>query len=449
MGCMDTHTETDEEFGPVMRGRTSPLAKKPLQQSTEAPAGPSRRGEGGRRAAKWVLRVLIAVPLVLVLAGVALLLYASAQIDRQQVNGLQASSPQNILITGTDSREGLTREQQNELTTGSQGGNLTDTIFLLQVGGGRTAMLAFPRDLYVTRCDGSRGRINAAVQIGGPGCLVQTITELSGLEISHHLEVNFLGFRDIVDAVGGVEVCLDAPIVDQDSGLDLPAGCQRLDGVEGLGYVRVRKIDNDLQRIKRQQQFVKALASEVLSPAVLANPVRLVETTTTVANAITADTRLGPIDMVRTGWAMRGLANGLDNAYTVPATGAMIGGASVLEISQPAADALFADFDDGALLAAATPAAEALQPGEIEVVVLNGARVAGLAGQVADQLRGQGFVVQSVGNAEAVDTSVIRYPQGERAAAEVLRDRSGRQAELVEDPRTSAVTLVLGREAGQ
>ena len=441
-------TRTDEDYGPVMRGRASPFARKPLEIG-EAPAERKPPPRRARRIGKVLLALLVVIPLLVVLAGFGMLLYASSQIERQEVAGLAPSRPLTVLVTGTDSREGMTREQQRELNTGSEavGADLTDTIFLLQASGGRTAMLAFPRDLFVTRCDGSQGRINAASRIGGPGCLVETITDLSGIPISHHLEVNFLGFRDIVDAVGGVEVCLDRPIQDGDAGIDLPAGCQRLEGPDALGYVRVRKIDNDLERIRRQQTFVRALASEILSRDVLTSPTRLFDTTTAVAGAVTADSRLGPFDIGRLAWALRGLADGLDNAHTVPATEAVIGGASVLQVSQPAADGLFDDFRDGDLLAAAEPSEEALMPEDVELVVLNGARVAGLAGQVAEQLRTQGFVIRDVGNADTVDATIVRYPPGQRAAAELLVSESGRPAELVEDAEVSTVTLVLGRDA--
>jgi LCP family protein required for cell wall assembly len=130
----------------------------------------------------------------------------------------------------------------------------------MTIQGGRTALLAFPRDLLVTRCDGSTGRINVAEAIGGPSCLVQTVRELSGIDVQHYLRVTFGGFVDVVDAVGGVELCLEEPIDDRDAGIDLPAGCQVLEGPDALGYVRVRKIDDDLGRIQRQQRFLQALA---------------------------------------------------------------------------------------------------------------------------------------------------------------------------------------------
>ena len=450
-GTVTNQTEVDSEFGPPMRGRSSPFARRPLEMPAPPlqPGGGRRRSTGGRgrRAARRVLGTFTVLLLVVVLSGVGLLLYVSGRIERHEVDGLQGSRPLNILVTGTDSREGLTREQRNELTTGSEGGNLTDTIFVLQAGGGNASMLAFPRDLYVTRCDGSQGRINAAVAIGGASCLVQTITQTSGIEITHHLQVNFLGFRDIVDAVGGVEICLDQPIVDVQSGLDLPAGCQLLDGVDALGFVRVRKIDNDLQRIKRQQQFVKALADKVLSRDTLTSPSKALGTATTMADAVTADDGFGPFDLARTGWALRGLASGLENTYTVPATDAIVGGASVLQMQQPAAQALFEAFSSGELLEEAQDAAGAPTPEQIQVAVLNGARVAGLAGRVAEQVRAAGFVVREVGNSPQHESTLIRYPPGQRAAAEVLRDASGRAAELVEDPSVSAVALDLGTDA--
>lgn len=432
---------TGTDFGPVMRGRAS-LRRRRAQQGSGAVGGPEKRTR------RWLVRTAVGIVMAVLVAAIGFLLYISAQIQHQQVAGLQSSRPMNILITGTDSRAELTREQQLELTTGSEGGNLTDTIFVLQAQAGETALLAFPRDLFVTRCDGTRGRINAAVQLGGPGCLVDTITQLSGLQIAHHLEVNFLGFRDIVDAAGGVELCLEAPIQDRDSGLDLNAGCQTLEGVDALGYVRVRKIDNDLERIKRQQRFVKALAGRMLSPAVLANPVRLASTATTVAESITADQRFGAIDLARSAWAMRGLAQGLDRAYTVPATDAVVGGASVLEVDDVAARLLFEQFKDGSLLATQPRATEPqVLPSDVSVAVLNGAGVEGLAGRVAQELRAKGFAVTQVGNQASVTATTIQYPNGLKGNAEVLRNSTGGNPALVRDDTLTDLVYSLGPDA--
>src|SRR6056297_1054617 len=220
-------------------------------------------GRRRRRPVRWVLRLVLWALLVLVVALVAFMLWANAQIPRQEVGGLasRGSGPINVLLVGSDSREDLSDDERRELSTGSAEGERTDTIILLSVDGGDVALLSFPRDLWVTRCDGSVGRINAATRVGGPSCLATTVSSLSGIDIHHYATVTFGGFRDLVDAVGGVELCLEAPIADRDAGIDLPAGCQVLDGTDALGFVRVRKIDDDFGRMGRQQEFLRAFAS--------------------------------------------------------------------------------------------------------------------------------------------------------------------------------------------
>jgi LCP family protein required for cell wall assembly len=272
--------------------------------------GPTVSGRGRRRRRPF--RALVVVLLIALLAVVALGLWASSSIPRQEVEGLASSGrPMHVLVTGNDSRADLSREEQNELTVGrDEGGLRTDTMFVMSIQGSRVAILAFPRDLWVTRCDGSTGRLNVAEEIGGPSCLVTTIRELSGIPIHHHLTVSFGGFRDVVDAVDGVEICLDEPISDRDAGIDLPAGCQTLDGTDALGFVRVRKIDDDLQRIQRQQTFLRALAGEIAAPSTLFNPVRIISLSNEVGGALTADSRLGPIGLARLALGARGLAGG-------------------------------------------------------------------------------------------------------------------------------------------
>ncbi|MDX1621682.1 MAG: LCP family protein, partial [Nitriliruptorales bacterium] len=219
------------------------------ETSSDPRWGPTQTGGRERRPVRTTLKWLGIVLAVLAIYAIATAAYASSQIERVDVDGLlRGGGPLNLLVVGSDSRENLTPEERNELNTGSAPGQRTDTIFVMQISGGDVALLAFPRDLYVERCDGSQGRINAAMAIGGPGCLVETVSQLSGIPIDDYLEVQFLGFRDIVNAVGGVEMCLDRAIQDDDAGIDLPAGCQVLDGRQALGYVRVRKIDSDLER---------------------------------------------------------------------------------------------------------------------------------------------------------------------------------------------------------
>ncbi|MBW3664383.1 MAG: LCP family protein [Actinobacteria bacterium] len=413
-----------------------------------APAGDGwgRVARGGRRRRVMWRRIAITtvVVLALLLVGTAgLVVWANGQIERIAVAGLQAAEgPTHVLVVGSDSREGLTAEEQVELTTGFVEGERTDTIFVMSIQGGRVALLAFPRDLWVTRCDGTAGRINAAFGIGGPDCLVQTVSQVSGLPIQHYLEVNFGGFRRIVDAVGGVELCLERAMQDPFAGVDLPAGCQLLDGRQALGFVRTRKIDNDLERIKRQQEFLRALASKLASPGRVLNPFELVPLTRAVGAALTADEGMGPIDLLRLGLGLRGLAGGAAVTHTVPVTGANRGGAAVLVPVEAEAEALFQRFRNGSIL---DDAVAGLQPNEVEVSVQNGAGTPGLAAATRDLLTGLGFVVTDIADApEPVTVTTVRYPPGQREAAELLADRIPVTPQLVEDAEVARVTLIAG-----
>lgn len=407
--------------------------------------GPTVTGgrERGRRRWPWVLVALLLLPGLL---GGGLLVYASGRIERVAVEGRRAGDgPLHVLVVGSDSREDLTAEQRRELSTGSAGGERTDTIFLLTVDDGAVGMLAFPRDLWVTLCDGSRNRINAAQAIGGPGCLVRTVTELSGIPIDHYLSVSFLGFRDIVDAAGGVRLCLDRAIQDDDAGIDLPSGCQTLSGPQALGYVRVRKIDSDLERIQRQQRFLGALADRLASPGTLLNPVRLFGTVGQIADALTADPDLGALGLLRLGWAGRSLAGGAPVTATVPTSPATVGGASVLVAREDEAAALFRRFRDGSVLAEA--GSDAPPRSEITVRVLNGAGVPDLAGQTAERLRRAGYQVSGIGNAGTTSRTVIRHGPEAQAAAEVLAADLPVEPTLRETVSGTTLVLVLGADA--
>ena len=456
---------TDEDFGPAQRGRSRPFGKavgapKPDKRARRDKSSrpPKARGRGdkdgygapsrrrrGRGALGTLGRVLAFALLAVVGLGVAAVLLASLRLEREPVEGLASGgSPTNVLIVGSDSREGMTREQQNELTTGREGGNLADTILVATFQGGDTALLSFPRDLFVTRCDGSQGRINAAYNIAGTGCLAQTVTALSGLPIHHTMKVQFLGFRDIVDAVDGVEMCLNDPIRDVAAGIDLPEGCQVLEGGDALGYVRVRKIDSDFGRIERQQEFLRALGSEIADPATLANPLRWIRLANAGGSAVTASRSTGPIDLVRIGWGMRGLRGA--PTYTVPGSPATIGGAAVLEPVQSEAGPLFDRFRTGAVLGeAAGDDGAAVAREDVSVTVLNGAGVEGIAGNVADELSARGFDIAAVGNTDPVQQTVIRHPAGQADAAELLASEVPTDV-AIEQADVSTVTVVLGAD---
>lgn len=334
----------DDGFGPPQRGRGSRVPRPRL------PAGRSR--SGGRRGQRLTGTRVLVVLLVAVLAfGAGLAVLASVRLDRTRVEGLQTAGllRTNVLVAGNDSREGFSDEELGEIGTNRVGGTRADSLFVLSTRGTNAAILALPRDLYVTRCDGQRARINSAAgdQVGGPTCLVETVANLTGLRISHYLELDLAGFVDVVDAVGGVHVTLDQPVVDRKAGANLPAGRQKLTGEQALSFVRSRQVGGDLGRIERQQMFMSALLRRMVSPTTLLNPVRLVRATNSGAAALTANWRFGPLTLARLALAVGG---GDMPTYTVPATPQTVGGAAVLMPQEAAAQELFQSFADGSAL---------------------------------------------------------------------------------------------------
>lgn len=425
------------------------------QQQPPPPQGPSdgawgpevdRRGRRPRRrVGRWVLVLL----LVLVLVWPVVL---SLRLDRQPVADLASSSrPMHVLVWGSDSREELTPEEERELSTGSGDvftGERADTILLLTVDGTRAAMLSFPRDLWVERCDGTTGRINAAPSIGGSACLADSVRRLSGIHPQHAVRVTFGGFRDVVDAVGGVEICLEDAIADRDAGIDLPAGCQVLDGADALGYVRVRKIDDDFARMERQQGFIKALAGAMVQPRVLANPVIQWRLAAEAGDAITVDDGLGALAMARLGLAGPALARGSVATETVPSTPfTSPDGAWVLAPVQPDAEAVFTRFRTGTVLDETEGQQAAPAPAEVTVSVANGAGVAGLAGQVADRLRARGYPIREVTNAPPTSVTLVRHPRGLEAAARLVAADVPGPTALEETGEVDHVTVILSPEA--
>ncbi len=411
MACMDTRrhdtvpTQSDD-WGPPLEG-----------------GGRRRRPRRGLRRVTTTLLVV-----VLVLAGwaAALAWHLDSSIERVDVPGLSArtGSRVNVLVIGSDSRADLSDDQRDELNTGNAEGERTDSIMLLSVAGRDASLTSFPRDLWVTRCDGSQGRINAALGIDGPGCLVDTVEALGDVPVHHWIEVDFGGFQELVDAVGGVELCVDKALDDPLAGIDLQPGCQVMDGATALGYVRTRKLDSDLERIKRQQQFMAALAGELATPATVVNPVRAWQTSGAVGAALRADRDLGVPEYLRLAWGGRSIAGGDLDAATVPGTPAMIGGAAVLEPDLAAAEEVLAPLrqdagspNDGADQVE-LPARE-----EVTVTVLNGGSIAGAAQTTSDALASLGYGVGEVGNADGVDTTtVVAAPEGEGAARRLVAD---------------------------
>ncbi|MEV5238879.1 LCP family protein [Streptomyces cinnamoneus] len=307
------------------------------------PGGPGGAAPGGRGpragAPDWRKRIkigAIAFVSALLVVSVGTYFWADGKLRQEVDLGKVKDRPEagegtNYLIVGSDSREGLSDEDKKELHTGSADGKRTDSMMILHTGDNGTTMLSLPRDSYVTipaftgkqsgkQFPASTHKLNQAYADGGPELLAQTIEYNTGLRIDHYAEIGFGGFRNLVDALGGVEMCLDKPLKDRDSGADFKAGCQELNGAQSLAFVRQRhqEADQDLGRMRNQQKFLNTLAKQAASPATVLNPFRLYPVIGSGLDTLIVDKDMGLWDLMDMFWAMKGVTGGDGQQMTVP-----------------------------------------------------------------------------------------------------------------------------------
>jgi LCP family protein required for cell wall assembly len=237
-------------------------------------------------------------------------------------------NPLNILLLGSDTREGL---------NGSIGGEtpgLSDTTILLHLSADRKRAygVSLPRDAMVERPEcvtesggtdpGGLSMFNSAYAAGGPGCTQRTVEQLTGIHIDHFVVVDFAGFKNMVDALGGVEVCVPEEVDDEVGNIHLPAGTYEADGDQALDYVRIRhgiSENGDIGRMKRQQAFLASMANEAISAGTLANPVKLYSFLDAATQSLTTDPELASLkELTKLANQVRGI--GLENIQfmTVP-----------------------------------------------------------------------------------------------------------------------------------
>jgi len=221
-----------------------------------------------------------------------------------------ASAGQNWLITGSDSRQGLTRKQEHQLATGRNvGGRRSDSILVLHIpsNGGKAVLISLPRDSYVSIPGYGQNKINAAYSLGGPRLLAKTVQNATGLRIDHYMGIGFGGFVDVVNAIGGVHLCLKQPLRDPAAGLHLRKGCQTLNGAQALGFVRTRHnfANQDLQRIQNQRLFLRALLTKMTSPGVLLNPFSAIPAGIGAADTLTVDKGTSLYQLISVAFALR------------------------------------------------------------------------------------------------------------------------------------------------
>ncbi|WP_405937033.1 LCP family protein [Streptomyces sp. NBC_00726] len=264
---------------------------------------------------------------------------------------------ENILLIGSDSRAGDNREYGRD----DGGSQRSDTTILLHLAANRKSATAMsvPRDLMVdipvchkadkTATRAQFAQFNWAFEMGGTACTIRTVEKMTGIRIDHHMVIDFSGFKDMVDAVHGVEICLKEPVDDKDAHLKLAAGRHKLNGEQALGYVRARKSlgnGSDTDRMDRQQQFLGALVNKVQSNGVLLNPTRLYPVLDAATKALTTDPGLDSLkdlyDLVR---GMRDIPTEKVQFLTVPRQPYHLN-RNRDELVQPDADKLFKQLRD-------------------------------------------------------------------------------------------------------
>ncbi|MGW0391892.1 LCP family protein [Streptomyces sp. NPDC003042] len=236
---------------------------------------------------------------------------AAAELERYERErpGHFAVGAQNLLLIGSDSRSGTENARYGE-DRGGSGSQRSDTTILLHLPADRKSATAvsIPRDLMTDvpsclKADGSRtgerfAQFNWAFQWGGAACTIRTVEKLTGIRIDHHMVLDFGGFKRMVDAIGGVEICLKRPVDDTEARLKLPAGRQLLRGEQALGFVRARHSlgnGSDTERMERQQQFLGSLVKKVQSNGVLLNPARLYPLLDAATSSLTTDPGLASL----------------------------------------------------------------------------------------------------------------------------------------------------------
>ena len=289
---------------------------------------PSRR----RRIARLLALLLCA--LLLVAGGTYA--WADFELDRAVDLGTVGDRPPRgkgttYLIVGSDSRDGLSEQARKDLHAGGGGGGRTDSMMLLHTGAHGTTMVSLPRDSWVTvpsyldpdtgkRHRPAKNKLNAAYSLGGARLLMRTVELNTGVRVDHYAEIGFGGFVGVVNAVGGVKMCVDRDIKDKKSGLDLTKGCHTLDGAQALAFVRQRhqEAQGDLGRSRNQQRFLAALAHKAATPGTALNPFRACPLLSAALDTLVVDKDTDLRTLVSLFRAMRSVSSGGGRQLTVP-----------------------------------------------------------------------------------------------------------------------------------
>jgi LCP family protein required for cell wall assembly len=399
---------------------------------------PDRDGRERRRRS-WGQRFAIAagclstIGLLAAAAGLTYLFRKYERLPRIELSGVldqpaESGEPENYLIVGIDSAANLPRG--DAVRVGRDPTLRSDTIMILRTdpASGRAALLSLPRDLYVTLADGVGDyRINRAIDLGGPELLIRTIADNFAIPVHHYVQVDFASFRGLVEAIDGVPVPIPNPARDEETGLDIRrAGCHTLDPVEALAYVRSRhyeeRIDgrwvedprSDIGRIARQQDFIRRALGRAIDRGAR-NPGTMDQLIDVGLSGITVDDELTANDIFDLGTHFRSFDPDSLTTYSVEGTPDTAGEAQILRLVEgPETEAVLSIFRGGA--------GTELEPEGVRLTVRNGTGAPRQGAESAEALRGAGFNANVAGDEPGggADGTVVRYPPGQEAAADLV-----------------------------
>ncbi|MGH9182070.1 MAG: LCP family protein, partial [Acidimicrobiales bacterium] len=460
----------DDEPGPApdpRQPRRPPPSSGGLRTAVRPPARHRRRAAGGRRWPRRLLigaNVFVALCVVVVGSGYGYIRWQYGRVDKipfacdvlRNCGDDDPGLPMNVLLVGSDSRTEISAEEAERFgSTRLVGGQRSDTIIVVHVdpAAERAAMLSIPRDLLVPIAgsdDPVPRQINRAFE-KGPEVLIATIRQSLGIEIDHYAQVDFNGFRGIVNALGGVEFYFPAPARDRQTGLNIPeAGCTELDGDAALNFVRSREYQSmedgrwrtdptaDIGRIERQQDFIRVVLRKASREG--RNLLTLNSLLSSAVNNLKVDSAFSTKDIRRLAGRFRSLEPDAVEILSLPTVPA----GPRLRLKQPDAAAVIDRFS-GRSPAADDGERPQVVPGTVRVLVLNGSGVKGQAATAAEALRRANFGVAGTGNGASVGAAptVIVYAPGQQDKAALLATFVDGGADVREDRSLKGGNLVL------
>ena len=432
------------------------------------------RSGGGRLGRSWPQRLLITFNVFAIVASLAtagLVAYGKKTLsDVPRVDlrpntitpasELPPGEPENFLVVGNDSADGLPADAPERQGRGAQEGTVrSDVIMVVRIDpkDGAARILSFPRDLWVDIPGRRPGRINTTVgygEDGGPSLLIETLKANYDIDINHYVEINWASFKSIIDQIGGVKIYLTHPLRDGHANLWQPnTGCQLLDSGQALAYARSRHLQwqnadgkwisdgtSDHGRISRQQQLIKRALDQAIAKGAR-NPATLNRLVTETLGFVHLDQYTTAQDLITLGRAFRDFEPEDLGTFSLPVVDVKRGGDWTLDLVPSEAEPIFEQFRG----TGASGVAADIDPSNVTVRVLNGTGGLNEGSITTDALDEVGFQVASPGDAaEHVTRTEVRFPTGQDRAAAVVARYLDAKPILVKDDTMGEVTVVTG-----